>query len=113
MNAIIDSMKREPIRWFTGLQLLVALAVQGLLLFTEWDPTADQLTYIIGVPSALGAICGFTIVRNAVTPNEKLPGPVIARARDAGLSTVQLVVLIVVVIFAFFGAAHIFGWNVG
>lgn len=111
MSRLWATLKREPVRWLTGLQVLWVAAIGGLLVFNMWQPSADQLQWTLGVPVVLANIFGFTIVREAVTPNEKLSDKVVERARDAGQSTLTLIVLIVLVVLAFFGAAHIFGWD--
>lgn len=111
MTKLWQNIKREPVRWLAGLQVLWVAVVSGLLVFEAWSPSADQLQWTLGVPVVLANIFGFTVVREAVTPNEKLSDAVVERARDAGQSTVTLIVLIVLVVLAFFGAAHIFGWN--
>lgn len=105
------NLKREPVRWFTGLSQLVPLIVTGLLVFDAWNPNAEQLAYVTGLPAALALVFGVTIVRNAVTPNDKLPAAVVDRARDAGLSTIETIALFVVLMFAFYGLVAIFNWD--
>lgn len=63
---------------------------------------------------------GFSILTSIVSSGIGEPGTASVlnpappdTLRDKGLSTIQLIVLVVVVIFAFYGAAHIFGWNLG
>lgn len=63
-----SSMKREPVRWFTGINALIPIVISGLTVFDVWVPTAEQLAYLTGVPVTLGLIFGVTVVRNAVTP---------------------------------------------
>ena len=82
MRKLWANIKREPVRWFTGLSTAVPIAVNGLIIFDAWDPTVEQLQYVLGVPAALAAVFGFTIVRDAVTPNEKLSDAVVDRAAD-------------------------------
>lgn len=77
MSKLTASFKREPVRWFTGLDAAIAYILSGIMLFSEWDPSPDQVVYILGVPTTLAAIFGITLVRNAVTPNEKLSDVVV------------------------------------
>lgn len=80
MSKLTASVKREPVRWFTGLSTVVPIIVNGLLIFNAWNPSVEQLQYVLGVPTAIAAVFGFTIVRSAVTPNEKLPDAVVDKA---------------------------------
>lgn len=73
MSTIWNNVKREPVRWLAGLQVLWVAVVSGLLVFGWWSPTADQLQWVLGVPVVIANVFGFTIVREAVTPNAKLP----------------------------------------
>lgn len=111
IRAIVAHIRREPVRWFTATSQLIPVIVSGLLVFGAWDPTPEQLAYVSGAVAAIAGAFGFTIVRQAVTPNTKLPAAVVERARDAGEGIVQLIVLIVVVIAAMYGAAVFFGWT--
>ena len=82
MSKLIANIKREPVRWFTGLDLLVQVILSGVLLFTSWNPNTEQTLWILGVPTVLATIFGVTIVRNAVTPNEKLTNAEVDRAAN-------------------------------
>ena len=72
-RAIIENIKREPVRWFSSLLALVPITVTGILLFTSWKPTEEQLGFILGTPASVLAVMGWTVIREAVTPNAKLP----------------------------------------
>lgn len=82
MSKLLANIKREPVRWFTGLDLLVQVILSGVLLFTSWNPNTEQTLWILGVPTVLATIFGVTIVRNAVTPNEKLTSAEVDRAAN-------------------------------
>lgn len=65
---MFDLIRREPVRTLTVLSGVVPIVTDGLVLFGAWRPTLEQLAFVNGVPVALGAACGWTIVRNRVTP---------------------------------------------
>lgn len=64
----------EPVRVFTALETLVALAVSGLVVFGVWSPTPEQLAWTTGAVAVIGAAFGVSVVRNRVTP-WKPPAP--------------------------------------
>ena len=76
MSTIWTNVKREPVRWLTGLQVLWIAVCGGLTVFGLWAPSADQLQWVLGVPVVIANALGFTIVREAVTPNAKLPAQI-------------------------------------
>lgn len=76
MKALWHNIKREPVRWLTGLQVLWIAVCGGLTVFSWWSPTVDQLQWVLGVPVVIANALGFTIVREAVTPNAKLPAQI-------------------------------------
>jgi SNF family Na+-dependent transporter len=80
VRAIINNVKREPVRWFAAIDGLVALLSTGLIVFDAWHPTLDQLAFVTGATAVVASALGFTIVRQAVTPNEKLSDAVVDRA---------------------------------
>lgn len=69
MRSIINWIKREPVRAFTIANGLAPIVVSGLLVFDAWQPTDEQLTYVVGLPAAVGIVFGVSAVRNSVTPN--------------------------------------------
>jgi len=73
LKGIVNNIKREPVRWFSSLIAVVPIVVTGLLLFTNWNPTEEQLSYVLGMPGAIFGVLGWTVIREAVTPNAKLP----------------------------------------
>ena len=80
MDALFNTIRREPVRYFTVASGLIPLITTGLILFDWWHPAVEQLAYVNGLPAAIAVVFGVTIVRNAVTPNDKLPGPIVERA---------------------------------
>lgn len=80
MSAFWNTVKREPVRYFTVAAALTPLITTGLILFDWWHPAVEQLAYVNGLPAAVAVAFGVTVVRNAVTPNDKLPGPIVERA---------------------------------
>lgn len=112
LRAIARNIRREPVRWFTVLSALTPLITTGFILFDWWHPTIEQLAYVNGFPAGIALAFGITVVRQAVTPNEKISDTMqgaIARA-DKGLGVIETIVLIVVVVLACYGAALLFGW---
>lgn len=80
MSKIWTSIKREPVRWFACIDALVGLFCTGLVVFDAWNPTLDQLAFVTGATAVVANALGFTIVRQAVTPNDKLSDAVVERA---------------------------------
>ena len=72
-RAIGRNIQREPVRWFSSLIALVPITVTGILLFSHWNPTEEQLSYVLSTPTGILGVLGWTVVREAVTPNTKLP----------------------------------------
>ena len=69
MNKLADLIRREPVRVFVALDILTAWIVNGLVLWDVWQPTDEQLAWVNGTWVTVAAAFGFTIVRQAVTPN--------------------------------------------
>lgn len=65
---LVDLIRREPVRTLTIAAATVPIVADGLVVFNVWDPTGEQLAYVNGLPVVLGAVFGYTVVRNAVTP---------------------------------------------
>ena len=73
MSGLWQNIRREPVRWLSGFQIAWVAIIGGFIVFNQWEPTPDQLQWTLAIPVVLAGVFGITVVRNAVTPNAKLP----------------------------------------
>lgn len=63
-------IRREPVRAFTAASILASWIIAGLTVFDLWHPSEDQLLWATTSVATIAGAFGFTVVRQAVTPND-------------------------------------------
>lgn len=72
IDAIIDWIRREPVRVFTAATVAIPALLTGLRLFFGYEPTPEQYDYLIALPAVIAAMVGWTAVRNAVASRSNI-----------------------------------------